>query len=361
MVQWVLCVAMMFAMAVSAGAAEKGTITITDTAGRLVTAPFNPDRIVCLSPGTLRLIIYLQAKDKVAGIEEIEKKFPKVRAYFIANSELAGLPVIGPGGPNSINKEPDLEALLSISPDVIFISYMDKDNADALQRKIGIPVVVLSYGPFGSFDETIFESLRTAGEILNKKERAEDVISFIEQARKDLDDRTSAIAEDKKPSVYVGGIGFKGSHGIESTEANFAPFQWVNAKTLVKAEGAKSHLFVGKEELLVWNPDAIFIDGGGEALIKQDYEKKPDYYNGLKAFKENRVFSLHSYNWYMTNLGTVLADAYAVGKILYPERFEDIDVPVKADEIYTFLLGKPVHAEMVEQQGALGAPPAFIR
>ncbi|HHV34715.1 MAG TPA: iron ABC transporter substrate-binding protein [Syntrophomonadaceae bacterium] len=40
-----------------------------------------------------------------------------------------------------------------------------------------------------------------------------------------------------------------------------------------------------------------------------------------------------------------------MGKILYPEAFEDIDPAAKADEIYEFLLGKPLYQEMAEKFG----------
>ena len=53
----------------------------------------------------------------------------------------------------------------------------------------------------------------------------------------------------------------------------------------------------------------------------------------------------------MTNVGTALADAYYIGKVLYPERFNDINPEEKADEIYTFLVGKPVYEQMKKQFG----------
>ncbi|KUL01325.1 MAG: Periplasmic binding protein, partial [Synergistales bacterium 54_9] len=47
-----------------------------------------------------------------------------------------------------------------------------------------------------------------------------------------------------------------------------------------------------------------------------------------------------------TNYGSVLANAYFVGKVLYPERFEDVDAVGKADEIYEFLVGGRVFEEL---------------
>ncbi len=46
------------------------------------------------------------------------------------------------------------------------------------------------------------------------------------------------------------------------------------------------------------------------------------------------------------NFETTLANAYYIGKILYPEAFSDIDPAAKADEIYTFVDGSPVYEKL---------------
>jgi iron complex transport system substrate-binding protein len=337
------------------------TITVTDAVGREVIIPKDPERIIGISPGTLRLILYVGGKSEVVGVEDIEKANPKTRPYWVANSELSRLPSIGPGGPNTINKEPDLEKVLAVNPDVVFISYMDRGKAESLQNKIAIPLIVLSYGPFGTFSEVVYDSIRLVGRILGKEVRAKAVIDFIEGSRRDLTSRVKGFPEERKPSVYVGGIGFKGTHGIQSTETLYAPFEWVKARNIAMSEGKKGHLFVDKEKLLSWNPYIIFIDSGGSELVRQDYEKKPDFYKGLNAFEGRRVHTLHSFNWYMTNIGTVIADAYTVGKVLYPKRFDDVNLREKADEIYTFLVGKPVYDQMAETYGRLGQTPNYLK
>jgi len=339
----------------------KEMIQVKDMTGREVSLPKDPGRIICIAPGTLRLIVYLQAKEKVVGVEDIEKKFPTTRPYWMAVSELGQLPSIGPGGPNSINKEPDLEKVLAVKPDVVFITYLDRGKAEALQQKINIPVIVLSYGPFGTFDEKVYDSIRLCGKILDKQDRAEAVIAYIENSRQDLLKRVEGFPESKKPSVYIGAIGFKGTHGIESTETNYAPFEWVRAVNSAKQEGKTGHLFIDQERILSWNPEIIFVDSGGCQHVRQDYEKKPALYKGLKAFQQRRVVLLYAFNWYMTNIGTVVLDAHTVGKILYPDQFKDVDLEQKADEIYSFLLGKAIYQEMEKVHGAIGEIPAFLK
>jgi iron complex transport system substrate-binding protein len=338
------------------------TMTVTDMMGRNVSVPYDPERIVCIGPGALRLIVYLQAQSKVVGVEEMEKKNPRGRPYWLAHTELWDLPRCGPGGPVAINKKPDLEAVLSLAPQIIFVTYMQASLADEIQQTLGIPVVVLSYGAFATFDETAYDSLRIAGTILNRSKRAHDVLAYVASLQKDLAGRTADISEGRRPNVYVGGIGYRGAHSIGSTEQCYGPFEWVHAKNVARHLKANSgsHVFVDKEVLLELNPDVVFIDGGGLTLVAQDYRKNRPYYDALKAFSHQRVYTLLPFNWYVTNIGTALADAYGVGKILYGERFEDTDPGHMADKIYRFLVGKPVYNDMKRDYGSIGQRAPFL-
>ncbi|NWF53895.1 MAG: iron ABC transporter substrate-binding protein [Syntrophaceae bacterium] len=334
-------------------------MTVVDLEKRTVQVPKNPERIVCLGPGSLRLICYLGMAQKVVGVEKFEKTPPVGRAYLWANPDLAKLPPVGPGGPAGINKDPDLEAVLRVNPQLIFIANMEPAKAEALQKKLNIPVVLLSYGGFATFDDIVFESLRLAGKILLAEKRAEEVVAFIEGARRALLKRTEGHEESKKPRVYIGGIGFRGTQGIESTDASYFPLDWVRARNLSKEIQPKGHVFVDKEKILSWDPDLLFIDGGGLGNIRQDYQKKTEFYRQLKAFKNRQAFLLFPYNWYVTNIDTAVADGFAAGKVLYPQSFADLDTKKKADEIYSFLLGKPVYPHLEKEFGELGGAVPF--
>lgn len=360
---WVVAFCIMVCLlALSSRCMAARTLTVTDMAGRRVTVPFDPERIVCLGPGALRLIVYLDAISKIAGVEDMEKREAGARPYRLAHPELADLPRCGPGGPAGINKKPDLEAVLSVNPQVIFATCMDASLADEVQRTLRIPLVVLSYGASSNFDETVFDALHLAGAILHRERRAGEVVAYIEDLRRDLRKRTADIPEHARPTVYVGGLGYRGAHGIESTEQRYIPLDWVGADNVAERveAGIGSHVAMGKETLLKLNPDVVFIDGGGAMLIRADYLKKTDYYKALTAFSSRRVYMLHPFNWYATNIGTALADAYATGKRLYEKQFEDVDLRHKADEIYTFLVGRPVHARMQQDYGPIGQQADFL-
>jgi iron complex transport system substrate-binding protein len=338
---------------------EGKKITITDMGGRTVEVPLNPDRIICLSSGTLRQICYLKKAEKVAGIEDFERSRTATRPYMLANPDLLALPSVGPGGPGSINKEPDLEKVLKLKPQVIFISYMEPARAEALQKKLGIPVVILTHGAFATFDEKVYDSIRLAGKILKAENRGDEIVTLIESFRKDLKTRTEGIEEGTKPTAYVGAVLYKGVQGIESTDATYAPMEWVGAKNLAKQGAQTGHLFVDKEAILRWDPEVIFLDAGAIIVVEQDMAKRPEFYKGLKAFRNGKVYLVYPFIAYVTNIGTALANSYSVGKILFPDRFDDVDIKKKADEIYRALLGKPVYEGMEKEFGPLGKTLRF--
>ncbi|MDD3829271.1 MAG: ABC transporter substrate-binding protein, partial [Anaerolineae bacterium] len=228
---------------------EAKTVTITDLAGRQVEITTPTEKVTAIGPGALRLVCYVGADDQVVGIEAMEKQWGTGRPYILANLDLLDLPVIGQGGPDTA---PDPEALLSVEPDVIFAAYLlDASKADQLQAQTGIPVVVLSYGELGTFDDALMTSIALIGRITGNEKRADEVVEYIKGCQEDLDQRTADIAADEKPMVYAGAIGMKGTHGIESTQASFPPLLAVNARNVVdEAELKGWSIMIDKEQLL---------------------------------------------------------------------------------------------------------------
>ncbi len=341
---------------------EVGKITITDLAGRSVEVPKDVHRIVALGPGALRLVVYLNATDMVVGVENSEKPPEEGgwssmgRPYRMAHPELAEKPVIGKGGPSPIA---NAEAIVKVKPDVIF-AYMDPGSAERLQSQTGIPVVVIDYGELGNFrSKELYDSLRLMGKIIGREERAEEVIAYIESTYEDLKRRVEDVPEGEKLSVYVGALGFKGGHGITMTACPFPPFEAVKAKNVACEAKMRGTFEVDKEQIARWDPDVIFLDLNNLYLVRSDYEKSPEYYKSLKAFREHRVYGILPFNWYNTNIETALIDAYVIGKILYPEKFSDVDIKKKASQIFEFFVGKNVYDELVAYYGEPGGEISF--
>ena len=305
---------------------------VVDAAGREVIIPQKVTSIVCVGVGSLRFTCYMQATDLVVGVEENERN-PKVTKPFsyINREAFANLPLTGDNG-----KTYD-EEIIKVAPQVI-MATADKETAELLQQKTGIPVVAVPLidSMFGEKSDQMIELM---GQVYGKEERAKELMTYIHGLQADLEKRTAGIKEEDKPGVYVGGVSFKGHHGFEGTEAGYAPFAAVGAKNLADQTGQKGAFNVDLEQVLQWNPDVVFLDFNGMSLIKEDYAKNPDYYNSLAAVKNGKLYSQISFRYNAVNAELSLADAYYVGKVLYPEEFSDVDIAQKTDEIFEMMLG----------------------
>jgi len=330
-------------------AGKPESLVVTDLAGRQVEITVPVEKVTAIGPGALRLVCYVGAAGKVVGIENMEKQWSTGRPYIMAYPELLDLPVVGQGGPDST---PDPEMLISVDPDVILVAYLvDTAKANELQSKTGIPVVVLSYGQLGTFDAEIFESIALIGEITGNTQRAQEVADYIKGCQDDLEERTVDIPEADKPTVYVGGLGMKGTHGIESTQGDFPPLAAINAVNVVDETGTGGSVMIDKEQLLEWDPDIIFIDESGYGMVVEDYKTNPGLYDSLRALKDGNFYGYLPYNYYTTNIDTAIADSYFMGKTVFPDAFEDMDPIEKADEIYEFLLGTAMYEQMAKDFG----------
>ncbi|MEG1205439.1 MAG: iron ABC transporter substrate-binding protein [Angelakisella sp.] len=318
------------------------TRMITDGAGRKVEIPQTVESIVCVNVGALRYTTYMQAQDLVVGVEDYEQKPTMSRLYNYVNFDaFSKLPVIGKNG------EHYPEAIVAADPDVIIMAAFDDNDADALQQKTGIPVVVVPSSDT-TMDDRAYETFRIMGEVYGKQDRANELIAYMDSVKADLDARTKDVGEENKPTVYVGGVSFKGAHGFEGTEANYGPFEIIHAKNLANQTGQSGAFDIDLEQVLAWDPDVIFLDFNGMDLIKKDYATNAAYYNSLSAVQQGKVYSQISFRSSASNLETALADAYYAATILYPQQFADIDPEKKAGEIFEMLLGANPYSDLKE-------------
>ena len=315
---------------------------ITDGMDRNVEIPYSVERIVCVGVGALRYTCYVGGADRVVGVEDYETKPGMSRLYNYVNFDLfQNLPVTGTNG------EPFVEEIINVDPQVIVMSSYASQDPDELSQKTGIPVVVVP-GSDTTLDEKAYVTIRILGELYQLESRAEELTAYLKAIQKDLDERTSAIAEEAKPTCYVGGVAFKGQHGFEGTEAYYGPFELIHAKNLANTTEQTGAFNIDVEQVLSWDPDLIFLDFNGMSLINEDYGAHPDFYNALTAVKEGKVYSQISFRSYASNLETALADAYYAACVMYPEQFRDIDPVEKAGEIFTELLGSNPYSDLEE-------------
>jgi iron complex transport system substrate-binding protein len=335
--------------------------TIVDATGTTRTIPASVSHVICSGSGCLRLLTYLEGQSLIAGVDDMETRRSRfeARPYALANPGFKDLPTFGEFRGHD---HPERILTLSPRPDVIFKTFATMGtDPNELETKTGIPVVVLDAGDLGEYRQNFYASLRIMARVIGKEKRAEAVIDFFENNIQEIGSRARAAGNEHPPSVYIGGVAHKGPHGFQSTEPDYPPFRFVGLRNIAYTTGLTGkglrHSDVAKEKIMEWDPNVLFLDlstlqfgkqGGGLDELKTD-----PAYQALTAVQTGKVYGVLPYNWYSQNFGSILADAWFIGKTLYPEQFKDIDPRTRADAIYTFLVGEPVFDKMDQAFGNL--------
>lgn len=335
--------------------------SVQDMFGRDVNLPESIERVVVVG-GVLNHLSWLGVDNKVVGVEEIETRPTEQsggRVYRWANPAFGELPSIGPAA------RPEAEMIASAEPHIVFFASLAEEGVVNLQNQLTVPVIGLKYPEFGPEreNENFFKQLRLVATVMEKEERAEDIIAWIEGSLADLQKR-SAVADANNPSCYVGGIlqGPDGT-GFTSTMPYYPSFVMLNANNVITADdislmtpGTLGRYIIDIEFIVEKNPEFIFIDRAGSGPTKMQYEQNSAVLRHLDAIANDNVYGILPWHSYNNNIETMFINAYFIGKALYPDNFADIDPIKKAEDIYTFWYGTSVYNELSEAlEGGLEA------
>ena len=327
---------------------EPASQTVRDMFGRIVIIPKDVERVIALRAGALRMLTYLDGVELVAGIEEPERRAD--RPYLFAYPELRELLPVGPqmGG--------DPELLVAAAPDLIFLTFTSRGQADELQERTDIPVIALEYGDFSENRETFFSSLRLMAEVIGKTGRADTLIADIRSSIAELKERTSGIPDEERPRVYIGGVSYRGARGITSTEPHYPPFRFIQANNVAGSIHQRlinpiQGTYIDREQLIVWDPDVLFVDLSSLGTAGPDIRPGTPLARSLSAVRNSEVYGVLSYNNYAANYEAILANAWYAGTVLYPDRFDDIILSDKANQIFQMFFGRTIYNDIQTRYG----------
>ena len=304
----------------SAVDAAPATRVITDGLGREIEVPTEINSIVTLGNAT-RMLVYLGLQDKMVTTANGDQNDSLFMAYGCFNHEAwADLPAASAGGYGEILPEVILEA----NPDIILCTY-EEDIVNSIEEQLGRSVVAAPQGTL--FGEDYKLALRVFGDACGVPERAEEVISFMDNCLADLDARTKDIPDEEKPLVLGAAATFRGGHGIEGVYANDAILASIHANDAAAGIIEGPHgVEVDREQILAWDPDIIILDSGNLELVKDQYAEDPSFFEQLSAVKNGKVYQWPNSTANYTNVEIPLVSAYYAGSLLFPDAFADVDL-----------------------------------
>ena len=361
-----LLVVMTFGLC-ACGSSNSGAeeITVTDMIGREVAVtPGTYENVVCVGAGALRMYTYVGDVNLLSGVEDIDnptleerpKMFDAVaRPYVLAYSEtFKALSSCGVGGPMA--QTPEAEKILACGPDIVISEYEDVQVAVALQEQLGVPVITLSVGPMGVFDDAFAGSMELLGTVFGREDKAAQLVDFVQAEAAEISQRTADIADADKPGVYICGLGNWGTTDHLMTAEKYVSFNIANVKNVLSDTGMEGVQPIEEEKFvsLGKDMDIMIMDAAAVKNIAPLYKEDPTMFDSCKAWQDGEVYLEMAYNAYYTNFEIALMNSWFVGKTVYPELFEDIDLVEKTNEVTQAFFGKDLADEIFACPSSFG-------
>ena len=363
-----LCLALLMLLSLCACGEPKeaaGETTVTDMIGREVTVtPGSYKRVVCIGAGALRMYSYIGDVSLLAGVEDIDnttlaerpQMFDSVaRPYVMAFGDtFSKLPSCGVGGPMA--QAAEAEKILACNPDIVISEFEDVDKSNALQEQLGVPVITLSAGGKGVFDEKFSGSMELLGKIFKQEEKAETLVKFVADEKAAIEAKVANIPEEEKPSVYICGLGNWGTTNHLMTAESYISFQVAGVKNVVSGLGIQGIGPIEEEKFVELGEqmDIIIMDAAAVKNIKPLYAEDKTMFDTCKAWKNGEVYLEMAYNAYYTNYEIALINTWFIAKTVYPEVFADVDMTAKTNEVTKMFLGTELADEIFACPSSFG-------
>lgn len=304
-----------------------GTVEFTDSVGRTVEVPESITKVAA-SGAVAQMILYTLDPDLLVGLAN-EPTEDQV-AYF--PESMGKLPVFGQFYGKKANL--NMEALIAAEPQIIIDLGDQKDgiaeDMDMIQEQTGIPTVYIN----AEMDK-MADAYRTLGELLDRKEQAEKLASFVDDTLDYAKEKSASIPEDKVKTVMYGtsatGLACNAEGSSQASVIDMIGAENAIKTTEVTDKGGGTA--VDLEKVYEFDPDVIILDQEGpfDTLAQGEWAN-------LKAVKAGAYYQIpwKPYSWMAAppSINRVLG-VWWLGQLVYPDVYNDYDVAEKAKEYYS--------------------------
>jgi iron complex transport system substrate-binding protein len=305
------CILIAFLLLICMGACEgarAGTITIVDGKGQSVEVPVPVERIVSISSRASEIICALGDGDKIVGRD----------SYSFFPPSIENVTVVAES-----SYKPNIELIHKLKPDLAIADSMLSNDDRKKIESAEIPVIIET-----TWDSTtVATPVRHIGAILDRADRAEEIISFIEKYQEIVRERTVGLTEEDKPEVF-----------FEWSRPYYSMGNGTLFHNLTVAAGGIN--IVADEPVKYPTVDPVWlVEIDPDIIIRYDYSTEKGNLSAnmektrdeilcrpeladLKAIKDGRVFILG--NPVASGIRSVVGDLY-LARWLHPDLFQDID------------------------------------
>lgn len=238
--------------------------------------------------------------------------------------------------------EVNLEALMALKPDVVFVNAGNKRLIERLEAA-GLPALAVSTS---KWDYNVVQTYAHWIELLDQTFPAQKhSAKALEKARaieKLVRERTADIPHDQKRRVLF--LVQYDAKRIVTSGSRFFGEYWASAAGAVNVGHdltlEKGSAVINFEQILAWNPDAVFVTNFTRSSPQDIVRSTWHDWSGVQAVKTGAIYKmpLGLYRSYPPSADSPLTLLW-MAATLYPERFADIDLAKEVQSFYQDVYG----------------------
>jgi len=272
---------------------------LTDDAGRAVTLPAEPQRIVSLAPSNTEIVCALGACDRLVGVTDFDD-YP---------AEVAGVQHV------VINAAVDVELVVAANPDLVLAAGNELTPGAVITQieDLGIPVLVL-------YPETldgVLDNIRFVGDAINATDEADALTA-------DMQDRIDVVRHavpSVVPLVFYEAAVFEGTIYTAGKDSFLASLIEMAGGLPVTGDALTTGISL--EDLVAADPEIILLGDGAydPSVTPASVAARPGW-GGMTAVTSGRVVVMAE-DPVITRPGPRIVDGLeALARAIHPDRFE---------------------------------------
>ena len=243
---------------------ETEGITIIDGAGRRVTVPGNPGRIVSLAASATESIFALNAGEKLAGRD----------TYSTYPEEAKNIKDVGSGF------SPSLEIIIGLEPDLVLAWAYSRDSLTSLEDKVCVVYIDPS-----TVDE-ILDTITMIGLIIGKTREADSLTTEMQHKIDEITEITDELNRTRRPLIY---------YELSTPMKTTGPGTFTNELIFMAgginlaADEPVRYPILNSEYIIDRNPDVIVVVSYGASI---EEVKSRDGWGGVCAVENDRIYKI---------------------------------------------------------------------
>ena len=287
-------------IAATSSASSSASITVTDSAGRSVTVPGSPQRIVSLAPSTTEIAFALGLGKQIVAVD----------SWSDYPAETKGLPQVQMMPVN-------FEQIVSLKPDLVLVAGIA--SPDDVKKLADLKLTVLVVGTATTSFDGVMSDIALVGKATGKDAQAKSVVDAMKQ-KLDMLKATLAKAQTK-PRVY-----WELDASDPAKPYTPGPGSFLNdlitlaGGTNVAASAKAAWAQINSEEIVAANPEIIVLS---DALfgMTPDQVKARKGWSSITAVKNDKVYPIDD-NLVSRPGPRVVDGLEAAAKLIHPELFK---------------------------------------